>query len=429
MTSLPRASLSKTILRAATIALACAILLAIFAAPSARAQTFTTLYRFTGGTDGGYPTAELIRDATGNLYSTTIDGGAIPCNGGGQFGCGTVFKLSPGNKETVLYAYTGDADGAYPYAGLVRDVDGILYACPISNGCGTVFQVDAAGKERVLYSFSGQADGATPYAGLVRDTAGQLYGSAVFGGDASGIYGHGVVFEVDATGKEAVLHTFGYPPDGSWPNGRLLLDSKGNIYGTTSAGGIVNNDCYSGCGTVFKLSPDGKGGWTETVLHKFAGRPDGANPRGALVPDVAGNLYGTTASGGRSSAHCGGFGPGCGTIFRVSPSGKTVVLYRFKSKPDGATPLAGLLLDSVNHVLYGTTKYGGTSDCTDGFGDGCGTVFGLNLMTGNQTRLHIFSGEKDGCYPVGSLIQDNAGRLYGTASFCATDGTVFRISP
>jgi uncharacterized repeat protein (TIGR03803 family) len=174
MTSLPRASLSKTTLRAATVALPCAILLAIFAAPSARAQTFTTLYRFTGGTDGGYPTAELIRDATGNLYSTTIDGGDIPCNGGGQFGCGTVFKLSPGNKETVLYAYTGDADGAYPYAGLVRDVDGILYgaasqggdyACPISDGCGTVFQVDAAGKERVLYSFSGQADGAAPMRG------------------------------------------------------------------------------------------------------------------------------------------------------------------------------------------------------------------------------------------------------------------------
>jgi uncharacterized repeat protein (TIGR03803 family) len=147
------------------------------------------------------------------------------------------------------------------------------------------------------------------------------------------------------------------------------------------------------------------------------------------VPDAARNLYGTTASGGSSSPHCGGFGPGCGTIFKVSPSGKTVVLYRFKSKPDGATPLAGLLLDSVKHVLYGTTKYGGTGDCADGFGDGCGTVFAFHLMTGTQTGLHIFSGGNDGCYPVGSLIQDNAGRLYGTASWCAIDGTVYRISP
>ena len=166
------------------------------------------------------------------------------------------------------------------------------------------------------------------------------------------------------------------------------------------------------------------------MLHKFSGMPgDGSNPESALVPDTAGNLYGTTASGGRSSPHCGGFGPGCGTISRLSAGGKTTVLYRFKGMPDGATPLAGVLLDSVKHVLYGTTRYGGTGDCADSYGDGCGTVLEFNLRTGKQTELHIFSGNEDGCYPRGTLIQDNAGRVYGTASWCATDGTVFRISP
>lgn len=411
--------------------------LLVLAKAPATAQTFTTLYSFTGSTDGGFPTAELLADPSGNLYSTTFQGGAIPC-AFGQFGCGTVFELSKSNSEKAIYAFTGNADGAYPYAGLVMDSSGNFYGttsaggdltCPVSNGCGTVFQVDARGVEKVLYTFTGQADGATPVAGLVRDAAGNLYGVTQYGGNGAGSFGHGVVFEVDTTGKETVLYTFGFPPDGSLPSARLFLDGKGNIYGTTYAGGIINNNCGNGCGTIFKLSPNGKGGFTETVLYKFNGAPDGSNPKGALVADKSGNLYGTTLTGGKTSSHCGGYGPGCGTIFKLSHTGKISLLYKFKNSPDGAGPWAGVILDSAKHVLYGTTRYGGNLTCVDGFEDGCGTIFDFNLKTRKETTLYEFSGNSDGSYPIGALIEDNTGRLFGTASFGATDGTVFRLVP
>jgi len=212
------------------------------------------LYTFTGGADGGNPYAGLVQGANGILYGTTLTGGDISCNH--PYGCGTVFKVTKTGKETVLYTFTGGADGGYPYAGLVRDAEGNLYGTTIEGGdlscnhpygCGTVFKVTKTGKETVLYTFTGGADGGYPYAGLVRDAKGNLYGTTSTGGALKA----GVVFRVSSKGKETVLYTFTGGVDGASPLvlGRLVQDAKGRLYGTTELGGA------SKFGTVFKLIP------------------------------------------------------------------------------------------------------------------------------------------------------------------------------
>jgi len=241
----------------------------------------TVLHSFAGGADGKAPIyGSLVRDGSGNLYGTTKLGGAS--------GVGTVFKVTKTGKETVLYSFTNGLDGGYPFAGLVRDTSGNLYGTTYSGGAssvGTVFKVTKTGTETVLYSFSGGADGEYPYAGLVRDSLGNLYGTTSEGG-ASNV---GTVFKVTPTGQETVLYSFAGGTDGANPFAGLVRDRKGNLYGTTEAGGA------SGVGTVFKLSATGQ----ETVLHTFTGATmDGANPFGGLVRDAAGNLYGTTFVGG-----------------------------------------------------------------------------------------------------------------------------------
>lgn len=226
------------------------------------------LYTFTGGSDGGQPEAGLVRDAANNLYGTTAEGGRVPC-GESQFGCGTVFKLDTTGKETVLYAFD-ITHGLNPSSDLIRDSVGNLYgttslggelSCPNSGGlgCGVVFRVSKMGHETVLYAFTGSTDGVDPVAGLVRDSAGNLYGTAYQGGDFScpvgNSYGCGVVFKIDTSGKFTVLHAFTGGDDGAFPDADLILDSAGNIYGTTPYGGIAG--CYGqkGCGVVFKITP------------------------------------------------------------------------------------------------------------------------------------------------------------------------------
>ena len=237
--------------QAATAVLVLAFVLgpAVIATPSAQAQTFTVLYWFKGLQDDGInPEAGLVRDKAGNLYGTTGHGGD-----GTNFG--TVFKLDTTGKETLLHSFAGGAtDGQNPYAGLVRDKTGNLYgttsfggASGIGLGLGTVFKLDTTGKETLLYSFAGGAtDGQSPQAGLIRDNAGNLYGTTVLGG-ASGL---GTVFKLDTTGKETALHSFtGRPRDGAIPLAGLIQDAAGNLYGTTVSGGLL------GLGTVFKLTP------------------------------------------------------------------------------------------------------------------------------------------------------------------------------
>jgi uncharacterized repeat protein (TIGR03803 family) len=403
-------------------------------ARAARAQELPNdmaLYTFTGE-DGEFPLGNLIRDRAGNLYGTAFNGGDLSgCDGAG---CGVVFKLDRSGKQTVLYSFTGGADGAYPATGLVRDEAGNLYgtthgggdisvsACSFNPGCGVVFKVDPSGQETVLYAFTGGADGLGASSGLVRDEAGNLYGTTVMGGDLSGVCpgfpgpGCGVVFKVNATGKETVLHTFTGGVDGYAPYGDLLRDQAGSLYGAASNGGDVSGFCgdvvlnatgFLGCGTVFKLDRTGK----FTVLHTFNGADGGPFPDGWLVRDNEGNLYGMSGNGGDLSG-CSGLG--CGVVFKVDREGKETVLYGFTGGADGAETFAGVVRDEAGN-LYGTTYFGGDfsgSLCTSA---GCGVVFKLDA-TGKETVLHTFTGGTDGANPNAGLLPGEEGSLYGTAS-------------
>jgi uncharacterized repeat protein (TIGR03803 family) len=249
------------------------------------------LHSFTGAPDGARPYAGLIHDKTGNHYGTTGSGGA--------YNNGTIFEIDMAGNETVLYSFIGGSDGSDPEAALIRDSLGNLYGATFHGGpygAGTVFKLDKAGNETVLYSFTGGADGSNPVAALVRDSLGNLYGTTELGGT----YNLGAVFEVDTAGNETVLHSFTGLSDGAYPGTSLIADAKGNFYGTASYDG----DPRCSCGTVFKLSKKGI-----TVLHTFTGS-DGANPEG-LIRDTAGNLYGTTVSGGDDG--------GDGVVFKIAP--------------------------------------------------------------------------------------------------------------
>jgi uncharacterized repeat protein (TIGR03803 family) len=273
----------------------------------------TDIYDFTGtGGDGSGPKAGLVRDLNGNLYGTTQLGGNLTCLSG--TGCGTVFEVDGTGKETILYKFTGTGgDGANPVAAVLRDAKGNLYgttpsggnvSCEFLSGCGTVFRVDKTGHETVVYNFRGYlggGDGAEPVAGLVRDAAGRLYGTTVYGG--------GSVFEIVGLDKETRLYSFCSGtgcPNGGTPTGGLLRDAAGNLYGTTESGGT------SYYGTVFKLDSSGQ----ETVLYNFTGGADGGYPEGNLIMDKLGNLYGTTYLGGDLAC---GSGSGCGVVFKLTP--------------------------------------------------------------------------------------------------------------
>jgi uncharacterized repeat protein (TIGR03803 family) len=328
------------------------------------------------GLNGLIPNAGLVRDAAGNLFGTTVDGGKTrkACGGVQAGGCGVVFKLDKTGKETILYKFNGTPDGYFPEALLVRDSDGGLYGTTSLGGAfglGTVFKVSKTGKKTVLYSFAGAPDGSAPYPGVIRDAAGNLYGVTFDGGTGRACdFGCGTVFEVDTTGTETILHNFDGGVDGAAPASVLIVDSAGNLYGTTSAGG--NAECGgTGCGTVFELSPQSGGSWKETVLYAFcslSGCTDGERPlAGPLVRDSAGNLYGTTVFGGRSQ-NCNGVG--CGTIFKLDASGKETVLHSFTDGTDGGFPIVGLVMDAAG-VFYGTAMSGGDASCMNG----CGTLF------------------------------------------------------
>jgi uncharacterized repeat protein (TIGR03803 family) len=380
---------------AATAVLAFAGLLMLFATQPASAQTLKALYSFTGAADGGDPFPALIRDAAGNLYGTTDYAGT-------SF-AGVVFKVSKTGTETVLYSFTGGADGQYPYAPLVRDAAGNLYGTTQYGGTsnlGVVFKLSATGKETVLHSFTGGADGVYPYSGLFRDAAGNLYGTTESGGTSN----DGVVFKISKTGKETVLHSFtGAANDGGEPaSSGFYMDAKGNLYSVTSHGGT------SGEGVLYKLSPKGK----LTVLHSFAaGTTDGCYPYGTPAVDTLGNMYGGTGGCGTSNM---------GVVWKVSKNGTETVLHNFAGASDGQSPLAGVILDAVGNI-YGTTNTGGASNF--------GTAFELH-KNGKLTLLHSFTGGSDGKYLYGGLILDPKGRIYGTTINGGTGGygTVWRIT-
>ena len=410
----------------------------LFVTSICAAQQETVLHSFGNSAtqDGTYPEAGLIFDAAGNLYSTTSEGGI--------HGDGTVFELSPreggGYTETVLHSFgSTDTDGIYPYYGsLLLDGAGNLYGTTPEGGIhsdGTVFELsprEGGGyTETVLHSFGNPAthDGQNPYAGLIFDTVGNLYGTTTGGG----MYNRGTAFELSPNGSggytETVLHSFGNGTDGSGPEADLIMDRAGNLYGTTVAGGIHHTCSSGGCGTVFELSPLEGGGWTEAVLHSFGNGTDGVNPLAGLIFDAAGNLYGTTQAGGIHDICYGG----CGTVFELSPrqgSGWTeTVLHSFNDVEDGQDgwyPAAGLVLGAGGN-LYGTTQFGGIH--------GWGAAFKLSPNQDGgwtDTLLHSFiDNGTDGYYPVAGLILDAAGNLYGTTPDGGIHGggTAFELVP
>jgi len=254
----------------------------------------TVLYSFTGGSDGALPTAALMRDSAGNLYGTAEEGGTI--NSTCPSGCGVVFRLGLHGQEKVLYSFSGGSDGNTPQSNLVRDASGNLYGTTLFGGVdgwGVVFKLSRAGGETVLYSFTDGSDGANPSSGLTTDASGNLYGTTFAGGDTSSCsgFGCGVVYRVDPGGSETALYSFTGGSDGMYPDSTLARDAMGNLYGTAENGG--NSSCADGCGVVFKLDSAGN----ETTLYSFSG-PDGEYPSGGLVRDTAGNLYGVTFLGG-----------------------------------------------------------------------------------------------------------------------------------
>jgi len=312
------------------------------------------------------------------------------------------------------------ADGGQPYSGVILDDAGNLYgttsvrgnvsACGLFHGCGVVYKLDPSGKETVLHTFQGGLDGRQPQWGnLFRDRTGNLFDTTVYGGVGPYDTGGGVVYKLTKTGKETILHSFaGGPEDGAEPQTGLIQDTAGTFYGTTAAGG---SGPFGECGTVFKMSKSGKA----TILHSFA-ITDGCQPIGGLATDAAGNMYGLTSSGGSA---------GLGTVFKITKTGKVTTLHSFTGEPDGSLPLGNLILDKAGNI-YGTTPGGGDHNCTTE-GQGCGIVFEIDTH-GKEHILHSFLAPEGGG-PYAWLVLDAAGNLYGTTSgFAAHNwGSIFKL--
>jgi len=336
----------------------------------------------------------------GEIYGTTSTGG--------RDNAGVVFKIDTSGAETVLYSFTGNADGSNPLAGVILDSEGNLYGTTSAGGSasgsagyGVVFKVDTSGKETVLHTFTNGADGAFPRADLIADAAGNLYGTTVKGGRGnSHRVDEGTVFKVTPSGQEAVIYNFANT--GSAPFGGVVLDSAGNLYGTTDAGGI------KGGGIVFKLSAVGE----ETVLHEFTSAEPNA-PSAGVVLDSAGNLYGTTSTGSSPLTEGGG-------VFVISATGHESVLHVFSDGKGGATPQGGVVADSAGN-LYGATSEGGLW--------GAGAVFKLT-PAGRETPLYNFTGGADGAI-AGGVVLDSAGNLYGSTfgGGASNLGVVYRLTP
>ena len=405
------------------------IVIAIFMlTPGAWAQSkYKTLYKFKGGKDGNGAFAGLIFDLAGNLYGTTVYGGAN--------NAGTVFELTPtstgGWTQSVLYSFDC-ADGCNPQSeSLIFDGAGNLYGVTPGGGLygrGVVFELTPTSSgwtESVLYSFTGGADGSGP-SGVIFDAAGNLYGTTWNGGRTSCGNGCGVVFKLAPTSSgwnESVLYSFG--PDGQNSNADLIFDNLGNLYGVTWYGGTY------GWGTVFRLAPKSDGSWTESGLYQFKGDKDGAHPRARLIFDSAGNLYGTTGN-----AYTSGYG----IVFELVPNSNGTwtkrTLHQFTGGKDGTNPDGDLVFDSAGN-LYGTTPFGGA--------DGYGVVFKLTPTSTGRWKYHVLHAFKDspGAYPYAGLVFDGVGTLYGTTmggvvpadrrnqerDSTKTFGSVFEITP
>ena len=409
------------------------VVIGISVAPM-HAQNFNVIYSFTGNLDGGNPPNGLSMDGNGTFYGTTSWGGRHGGNCGAN-GCGAVFALVHSNSGwqlTPLYNFLGGNDGLFPPTRVVPARDGRLYGVTQTggggpcqgrngNGCGTVFQLSPAAPlcrnshcfraETVLYRFQGGADGAYPEGEIVFDQAGNLYGTTSGGGSSGCSGGCGVVYELTPLNggwTQSVLYSFAGGEDGSHPDARVTFDGFGNLYGTTMRGGTAD------CGTVFQLTPS-QSGWTKKTVYEFTCGNDGGYPVVGIIFDQSGNLFGATLDGGEN---------GGGTVFKLVPSGNTWIFSLVYSLTGFGFSGPGGDLVFNNGNLYGTTSADGINSL--------GNVFELSPSGGDwiYTSLYDFGGGNDGGAPFSNLIFDGNGNMYGTAlNGHFGFGNVFQITP
>jgi len=429
-----RDSISSAVFRAAALKLPLTIVLALvlILTQSASGQTYRVIYSFTGGQDGNDPSARLTMDRAGNLYGTTYEGGYTGgnCTEHSLLGCGTVFKLTKRSASWVfssLYNFHWGTDGALPAGGVTFGPNGSLYGTTSLGGVGpgggdgTVFKLNPSPTvcktalcpwiETMLYRFAGGSDGAMPDGDLLVDQAGSMYGTTHYGG-GSGCEGSGcgTVYKLtpyNGGWTESLVYSFAGGAGGQSPSGGVISDSAGNLYGSANGGAYEQ-------GVVYELVPS-NGSWTEKVLYSFTGGSDGTGP-GELIFDPYGNLYGTATQGGSG---------GGGTVFLLSPANggwAFSVLYSLTGSILG--PTAGLAMDAAGN-LYGTTVDDGAY--------GYGNVFKLTRSGSGwaYTSLYDFTGGTDGGHAFGGVVLDANGNLFGTASAGGThgDGVVWEITP
>lgn len=410
--------------------------LTMLATQPAQTQTYTVLHNFTGGSDGSMPKTGLSMDRAGNLYGTTYEGGnESNCHLNFLRGCGTVFKLANSRSGWIfssVYGFTGQSDGAPPSSRVVFGPDGALYGtatyggdenCFAGEGCGLVYRlnpqatfcrsVSCTWVQKSVFTFENSpSQGQFPSGDLIFDAQGNLYGTTTAGGNTScgDNTGCGTVFElspVNGVWKEKILYAFGTTL--SYPSWGVIADHSGNLYGTTSS-------YYEDLNGVFELSPSGSG-WTENTLYEFqSGSQNGWDIRSGLLLDQQGYLVGGTVYGGQTNF---------GTVFQLNPlpngSWNLATLYNFQLAAGG--PEANLTMDSAGN-LYGTAFNDG--------GYGFGSVFKLTPSANGwiYTDLHDFDGA-DGLNPISSVLIDASGNLYGTASAGGAYGygVVWEITP
>jgi uncharacterized repeat protein (TIGR03803 family) len=390
----------------------------VAAVQPAQAQTYTVLHSFAGPpNDGAFANAELIQDTAGNFYGTT--------NQGGTDDGGTIFKLDQTGVVTILHSFIGN-DGAFPDGGLLRDAEGNFYGVTSTGGpagLGTVFKLDTSNTLKTLHSFignlNGAGDGDAPRSRLVT-LSGDLYGITTLGGGSANCKGGcGTIYKMTKGGTETVLYRFTGGADGANPQG-IIRDSAGNLYGVASSGG-------AGAGTVWKLDTAG----VFSTLYSFTGGADGGTPMGRLIRDSRnGALRGVAASGGDPTCNCG-------VVYSLDTSGNERVIHKFFGRGGGAGPLVGLL--DLGGVLYGTTASGGDLTCSPP--GGCGALYRIG-RTGQYTVLHKFAGPAgaDGAYePFGGLMLGADGSIYGATWYGGTGtgcegpfpgcGVIFKYTP
>jgi uncharacterized repeat protein (TIGR03803 family) len=404
--------------------------IAAFLSTTCLSQTEQVLYSFQGSSDGSEPVGGVTVRGS-NLYGTTSFGGAV--------GFGTVFQLhrtATGWLKQVLYNFTGASDGGFPSARVIFDTSGNLYGVTSSggatsangcapSGCGVVFELQFSGgrwHEEVIHSFI-SSDGSGPGSDLIFDNKGNLYGTTAGGGNASCFGGCGTVFQLARSGGGwtfSSLYAFSGGADGASPlGGQLAIDASGNLYGTTSSQG----DAACNCGTVFELSPSG-GSWQENTLYRFTGGPDGAYPD-AHVRFRGGSIFGSTCCGG---AH------GAGVVFQLRSLGGAWIerpIYTFLDGSDGSSPGFQITFDPTGNI-YGMTLTGGNTGC--GFPSSCGTVYKLTSSSGRWSKTTLYSfmpNGGDAHSPAGSVTLDSVGNIYGATDEGGTtnNGAIFEITP